>query len=69
MAEQKIQVITGLIVVAMGIYTFIKREARFNWWSSRDGDNDGPESHFTGFMAQVIGAGQVAIGLTLIHYA
>ena len=67
MGGDRIQVIFGAIVVAMGIYTFIKREAQFSWWS-RD-ECDGPESHFTGFMAQLIGAGQVAIGLTTTYYA
>ncbi|MDR7307334.1 hypothetical protein [Rhodoferax saidenbachensis] len=67
MGSQRIQVIFGLIIVAIGIYTFIKREVRFSWWSRDDGD--GPESEFTGFMAQLIGAGQVAIGITTIYYA
>lgn len=67
MGEQRIQIVVGLIIVAIGIHTFIKREARFRWWS-RD-DDSGPESEYTGFMAQLIGAGQVVIGLLTIHYA
>lgn len=68
MDSKIIQVIGGVIVVALGVEAVLKREVRFSWWS-RDDDSDGPESHATGGMAVLIGMGQIAMGLTLIHYA